>query len=305
MKKITLFIAIFIFAIGTFAQQIQSNNFTQIHINKSNDVYTSNQAADECSQEVGNYLAFALGGLNKWVFADDLVISSNMTFSLQSIEAYISAPFGGSFDANDVIYGFYADDNGMPGVPIDGGLANTSVEIEIPGATQTDDVWVVTLTFDTPLVFEGGNYWFGLTVTTNEAGKMVATNTVYNGSQFYVYAEVEGSEQWFPGTDAFGFPPSNPGPFDLGLDFFGDCELSVAGVDSISFSQYVQDGQLFLSSPSEINEVVIYNLLGQQVVSKNINATSGNLELGAMNAGVYIAKTIVNGEVKSFKFVLN
>ncbi len=83
---------------------------------------------------------------------------------------------------------------------------------------------------------------------------------------------------------------------------YGD-DMGVEDVEMLSFSHYVNQGQLHLNSQSQIGQVAIYNLLGQQVSTQNVNATSGSVSLAGLSTGVYIAKVAVNGHSKSFKFV--
>ncbi|HLS30687.1 MAG TPA: T9SS type A sorting domain-containing protein [Flavobacteriaceae bacterium] len=82
-------------------------------------------------------------------------------------------------------------------------------------------------------------------------------------------------------------------------------EMSVEDFEAVEFTHFTQNNQLFLSSDSQIGEVAIFNLLGQQVVSETLNDISGNIDLGSLNAGVYMTKVSVNGQTKSFKFIKN
>ena len=56
------------------------------------------------------------------------------------------------------------------------------------------------------------------------------------------------------------------------------------------------------SSKTNMNKVVIYNLLGQEVLSKNLASTSERLNLQSFANGIYLAQVSLDGKIESFKF---
>lgn len=74
---------------------------------------------------------------------------------------------------------------------------------------------------------------------------------------------------------------------------------------SSSLKHYTRNNRLVLRSEYPIKEVSVFNLLGMQVISTTLNTSSGELDLSSLNAGVYLAKVLVNNEVKTFKFIKN
>ena len=79
--------------------------------------------------------------------------------------------------------------------------------------------------------------------------------------------------------------------------------LSVDEVAQNRFSQYVSQNQLHISSPSNMNEIEIYSITGQKVISQSLNSTNGNIELSQLSSGIYMAKLKFEGATKTFKFV--
>lgn len=79
--------------------------------------------------------------------------------------------------------------------------------------------------------------------------------------------------------------------------------LGILDIDQNPFSHYVSQNQLILKSPSRMDNLEIYNLGGQQVISESLNSTNGNIEIGSLSPGVYLAKLSFQGETKSFKFI--
>ena len=60
---------------------------------------------------------------------------------------------------------------------------------------------------------------------------------------------------------------------------------------------------LNLNSIETIDNVVIYNILGQQVLNDDVAATSGTLDVSNLAVGAYIMKVSVNGEIGTYKII--
>ncbi|RZW41019.1 MAG: T9SS type A sorting domain-containing protein, partial [Flavobacteriaceae bacterium] len=60
---------------------------------------------------------------------------------------------------------------------------------------------------------------------------------------------------------------------------------------------------LNLTSLETIEDVVIYNLLGQQVISQDVNTTSLQLDTSSLSTGAYLMKVTVNGQVGTYKVI--
>lgn len=81
--------------------------------------------------------------------------------------------------------------------------------------------------------------------------------------------------------------------------------LSNNTFNDINFSSYpnpVKD-VLNLSYDKEITSVVVYNLLGQEVMQKSINATQYQIEMSNLNTGTYIVKVSADNQVKTIKVI--
>jgi len=82
-----------------------------------------------------------------------------------------------------------------------------------------------------------------------------------------------------------------------------DASLSTGSFDAASLKAYpnpVTD-VLNLSYSSEISSVEVYNMLGQVVMTKTLNATQGQVDMTALTSGSYIVKITSNGLTKSMK----
>lgn len=92
---------------------------------------------------------------------------------------------------------------------------------------------------------------------------------------------------------------------DITWDVIGD--LNTGSFDSASFRYYpnpVTD-VLTVSYSSTISNVVVYNLLGQQVLSVQPNATQVTINLSELNSGTYIVKVTSDEVSKIIKVVKN
>ncbi len=60
---------------------------------------------------------------------------------------------------------------------------------------------------------------------------------------------------------------------------------------------------LNIESALTIEKVSVYNLLGQEVISKNTNTQIVTVDVTGLQVGVYIVKTSINGDVSSTRFI--
>ena len=86
-----------------------------------------------------------------------------------------------------------------------------------------------------------------------------------------------------------------------------DLSVAVLSVDDqvfTSFSQFVDaDSNLRLSANTAMDNVQLFNVLGQQVVSQKLNSTNESINISSLRSGVYIASVTIEGQNKSFKIV--
>ena len=64
--------------------------------------------------------------------------------------------------------------------------------------------------------------------------------------------------------------------------------------------------ELLLNSPSQIMEQVsVFNMMGQQVLNKRLGNNSERIGLKNLSSGMYVAQISVNGSVETLKFIKN
>ncbi|MDP2159715.1 MAG: GEVED domain-containing protein [Flavobacterium sp.] len=86
-----------------------------------------------------------------------------------------------------------------------------------------------------------------------------------------------------------------------------DNTLSTGGFDLTNFSAYpnpVKDVFNFAYS-NTISDLVIYNLLGQQVLATKPNATQGQVDMSSFPNGTYLVKVTSENQIKTIKVIKN
>jgi Secretion system C-terminal sorting domain/Fibronectin type III domain len=174
--------------------------------------------------------------------------------------------------------------------------------------------------------YQGGDVWYQVTVP---ASGNITLETATNGSTFdtglAVYSGLCGSlVEEGCSDDASGvyslvsltartpgevllvrvweYANDNTGTFQVSAY---DASLSSNSFDSNAFLAYpnpVKD-VLNLEYNSEISNVRVINLLGQEVISRNINANSTQVDMSQLSAGAYIVNVTVGNAVKTIKVV--
>ena len=90
----------------------------------------------------------------------------------------------------------------------------------------------------------------------------------------------------------------------LHIDNFDAAKLSSGGSDEkfIAYPNPVKD-ILNLSYSKEMSNVEVYNILGQQVIAKAINATQSQVDMSQLAPGTYIVKAFVDNQTQTIKVI--
>lgn len=60
---------------------------------------------------------------------------------------------------------------------------------------------------------------------------------------------------------------------------------------------------LNIEANANVQNVIVYNVLGQEVMNRETNGTSISLDVSSFNNGIYVIKTLIDGNVSSTKFI--
>ena len=82
-----------------------------------------------------------------------------------------------------------------------------------------------------------------------------------------------------------------------------DGSLATTSFDSANFAYYPNPvkNMLNLSYTQNITSVAVFNLLGQQVISKVINANQSQIDMSSLATGAYLVKVTADNQVKTIK----
>ena len=99
-----------------------------------------------------------------------------------------------------------------------------------------------------------------------------------------------------------GYSNAEEGSFCLKI--FGE-ELSAEEFSSAKISAYPNPVKSLLTveNTEMITNAAVYNLLGQLVIAKDINSTSGQLDLSALASGTYVVKIASDNKTKTLKII--
>lgn len=121
------------------------------------------------------------------------------------------------------------------------------------------------------------------------------------GETYTIVASTLGTTYYINVGHYSGFGDSPEGPFTIDVT----TTLSSDSFDNANFTAYpnpVKD-VLNVSYTSEISSIRVINMIGQEVISKNINATSTQVDMSQLSAGTYIVNVTVGDNVKTLKVV--
>jgi hypothetical protein len=85
-----------------------------------------------------------------------------------------------------------------------------------------------------------------------------------------------------------------------------DASLGIDQFNSNDFAVYpnpVKNVLNLTSNLTDITSVAVYNLLGQQVIAKPINASQGQIDMSSLPQGTYMVKVTANNQVKTMKVI--
>ncbi|HEX8270879.1 MAG TPA: T9SS type A sorting domain-containing protein [Flavobacterium sp.] len=97
---------------------------------------------------------------------------------------------------------------------------------------------------------------------------------------------------------------NNDGMGAFGISAY-DASLASASFDNANFSFYpnpVKD-VLNLSYTENISNVSVFNLLGQEVVTRSINATTGQVDMSRLASGTYLVKVTADQQTNTIKVI--
>lgn len=156
-----------------------------------------------------------------------------------------------------------------------------------------------------------------LVVRIKNAANLPTNLELIGGTVADGYALNTGVDEWFSGNFSFVVPD---GITDVRLLMFkgnGNKPLNVDNVSVTNSTMSLTDLAAFnfktypnpandilnVSASSNITKIEVYSILGQKVLTEEINSDSKQINVSDLTKGVYIIKTYIDKAVGSYKFI--
>lgn len=236
--------------------------------------------------------------------ASDFIVQEGTTFEVDQIRMQVSinGTSGTLIDAFNLA--FLTGDNGVPSVEF---LVVENVETishTLVSSEPDFDLYVYDVVIKLPelVMLNEGTYWL-VPRAVLEGDAQAYWQVIVNGelgSDYYMTNSSNPLNSWFAAGD---------GGFEAVFEITGYCTETVLGVpDNLKktdFSCYpnpVKD-KLNFTTESDIKNISIYNLLGQNILSKNSNIAN-TLDTSGLPTGTYFVKAeLENGQIETRKII--
>ncbi len=133
-----------------------------------------------------------------------------------------------------------------------------------------------------------------------------SNNTTWNSKSGYTEIELANAVNIIPTTSVFNGNSDYLQNVQMTVKVIYDASLSTNDLKqryNFSFTPNPTKDFIELSAANPIQGVKIYNLLGQEVLQNAYNLRKAQLDVSALNKGVYILKVVINDKIGTYKFM--
>jgi len=297
MKKITLLLC---FLLGSFTISAQ-----QVVFSDSFDTYP-----DFAITGVGSWTLLDVDGLDTYgfggiTFPDSGAAKSFQVFNPNTTNPPLTPSATSDWTARtgDKAMVCFAAVPPLPGIGNDDWLISPQITLGTGGSSLS--FWYKA----TDGNFSQEEFTVGVSTTgTNPADfQLISANPeqVTNGGLTYV--EFTADLTSFEGSPIYiGIHCISFDQFGFMVDDFEVTSQTLNNTDfnTVNFTYFVDaQNQLNLSANEALSNVKLFNLLGQEVLSKSLSNQNEQVNINALNSGVYLAQVQINGKMETFKFV--
>lgn len=287
MKKITLF-ASMLLVFGMSAQQIIYQEDFESYTVGDNVGEDTDIPPGFTSYDVdGDGFNWGLSNPVNFYQDMELVYTSNFIMSASYItEGAAGNGNQGSLNAHNILV--------LPKISIPEGAAGVEFTYYVGAGTShnffSETYYVAITTVNDEQAILDATPIFSETLPTPEGRVLTLNLDDYIGQEVYISFRHQTADQWMLGLDDFIVTATTLGVSDNVFE---------------NFSYFVNNNQLQLKANRPINTIDLYNVLGQQVLSKQLSKLDELIDLSALINGVYIVMVSIDGQNKSFKIYKN
>ncbi|TXK73709.1 T9SS type A sorting domain-containing protein [Mesonia sp. HuA40] len=241
--------------------------------------------------------------------------------------------------ASDGTYAFKITDLVADGIPaqsgaIIGGFYDFTTPIDHTSFSFEADIYLDNSAFNAAIQMITGQNYGMMVFFEGTTGKIIAVDddgagglttidtgvTFTNGTWGTIKVELSGSNAtlYWNGTSIYTGTNWSSGQFDqmrlahdnsgVGSMYFDNMvisnSLSTETIAQANFKHFVDANAILnINAENAMNNVAVFNLLGQEVINQNVEAKDAQINLNSLNAGVYLVQVNINGQKESFKVI--
>ncbi|MCH9661760.1 MAG: T9SS type A sorting domain-containing protein, partial [Bacteroidetes bacterium] len=105
------------------------------------------------------------------------------------------------------------------------------------------------------------------------------------------------------GNSYYVFVLNSGGPTDILLEFTPTLSTNDNTIEGFAFYPNPTTGVVQLRAMDTIENVEVYNLLGQRVLIEGIASNASEINISKLNAGTYLMKVSVNGQIGTYRIL--
>lgn len=218
----------------------------------------------------------------------NLVYTSNFMMSASYItEGNAGNGNQGSVNAHNILV--------LPMISIPEGSETVELSYYVGAGTShnffSETYYITATTSNEQDVIMAANPIFYETLPTPEGRYLTVSLEDFIGQDIYIAFRHKTNDQWMLGIDDIKV---ESGVLNTTDNFLQD------------FSYFMDtDDQLNLKSITLLTEAVIYNMLGQTVVSEKLQNMETRIDLSFLPDGIYVVQVLAQGKEKTFKILKN
>lgn len=309
---------------GQLGTNTGSNNFFPNQLGNNNDTWISISAGEQYSVGVkSNGTLWAWGYNNKGQIGDGTIVDKFAPVQIGTATNWQKVSAGGhttfAIKADGSLWGWGDNEYGQLG---DGTTVNKTVPTHI--GTATDWKTIAAAGAHTIAIKNNGSLWiWGLnnygqlgngTIANQSVPTQLGTALDWNSVEGNVTGTValknDGTVYTW-GRNTFG-QLGNGNTVNSAIPVALNCPTTVlktndfgTAADEMKVYPNPIHDMINIAFDQKITTVSIYNMLGQQVIEKTINANEGQLDVSNLSSGTYFVKVATGHSVKTLKVIKN